>query len=121
LQSESRQRLDALLVQAQAEHPIADAGEHWDEDPFLLGVANGVIDLRDGSLRRGRPDDRITQHSSVAFDPNATCTRWLRFLGELFGDPEIVDYIHRAIGYSLTGDTREQCLFLCHGKGSNGK
>ena len=72
-------------------------------------------------LRRGHPDDRITEHSSVPFDPDGRCSRWLAFLDEVFGDAEIIDYIQRAVGYSLTGDTREQCLFLCHGKGSNGK
>jgi len=121
LQSESRQRLDSLLVQAQTEHPLADAGDRWDSDPLLFGVANGVVDLRTGVLRRGRPEDRITQHSVVRFDPDARCPRFLRFLDEVFGDSEIVDYIQRAIGYSLTGDTREQCLFLCYGTGSNGK
>ena len=37
------------------------------------------------------------------------------------GDPEMIRYGQRAVGYSLTGDTREQCLFLCYGEGANGK
>lgn len=120
--SESRQRLDAMLVQAQSEPPIADAGDRWDADPWLLGVANGVVDLRTGTLRAGSPDDRITLHTDVAFEPEAACPRWERFLDEVFaGDEELIRYIARAVGYSLTGDTSEQCLFTCHGSGSNGK
>jgi putative DNA primase/helicase len=120
--SENRQRLDALLAQAQTEPPISDAGEFWDRDPWLLGVANGVVDLRSGILRGGSPQDRITLHSDVPFEPDARCPRWLRFLDEIFGgDQELIDYIWRAVGYSLTGDTSEQCVFTCYGSGANGK
>lgn len=120
--TENRQRLEAMLVQSQAEPPIADAGDRWDDDPSLLGVANGVVDLRTGALRPGSPADRITLHTDVDFQPSASCGRWERFLDEVFaGDDELVDYIARAVGYSLTGDTSEQCLFTCYGTGSNGK
>jgi len=37
------------------------------------------------------------------------------------GNEELGAFIHRALGYSLTGETGEQCLFLCYGTGSNGK
>ena len=64
----------------------------------------------------------LTKSVWYDFDPSARCPRWLRFLDEVFkGDQDLVAFVQRAIGYSLTGDTREQCLFLCHGKGANGK
>ncbi len=111
-----------MLVAARSEAPIADAGDRWDLEPWLLGVANGVVDLRTGMLRAGRADDRITKSVDVAYDPEARCPRWERFLGEVFqGVEELIDYVWRAIGYSLTGDIREQCLFMCRGTGSNGK
>jgi putative DNA primase/helicase len=120
--SEHRQRLDAMLLQAQAEFPVADSGARWDRDPWLLGVANGVVDLRTGRLRPGQQEDRITLHSDVPFIVDARCQRWLRFLDEVFrGDKDLIDFIWRAVGYSLTGDTTEQCLFLGHGVGANGK
>ncbi len=120
--SENRQRIEAMLVAAQTEPPLADAGDRWDVDPWLLGVANGVVDLRTGTLRAGLPDDRITRHSDIAFNPDALCPRWRQFLDEVFAvDEELVGYIARAVGYSLTGHTSEQCLFTCYGTGSNGK
>jgi putative DNA primase/helicase len=119
--SESRGRLDALAYLAQAERPIADDGLAWDTDPMLLGVANGVVDLRTGEFRAGRRGDQITMSTAVAFDREATCPRWQRFLVEVFVHPELVTYIQRAIGYSLTGDVSEQCLFLGYGAGANGK
>jgi putative DNA primase/helicase len=58
----------------------------------------------------------------VVFEPDATCERWSRFLDEIFdGDAELISFVHRAVGYSLSGDTSEQCLFLAYGTGSNGK
>ncbi len=120
--SESRARLDALLALAQAETPIADAGDAWDLDPFLLCVPNGVIDLRTGQLRDGRPEDRLTMSAAVPFDPEARCPRWEQFLREIFGvDEAVMAFVQRALGYSLTGDTSEQCLFLLYGTGANGK
>ncbi|MCJ7510138.1 MAG: phage/plasmid primase, P4 family [Dehalococcoidia bacterium] len=122
ISSESRMRLEAMLALAQAERPIADSGDGWDADPWLLAVANGVVDLHTGALREGRPDDRITMHSPVPYDPEARCQRWLAFLREVFGDDdELLDFIWRACAYSLTGLTNEECHFLCFGSGCNGK
>ena len=98
------------------------SGDGWDADPWLVGVKNGVVDLRSGILRDGKPEDRITRHIEHDFDPQAQCPRWLRFMEEIFSsDAELIRYLHRAVGYSLTGITREQCLFVCYGIGANGK
>jgi putative DNA primase/helicase len=122
LRSESRYALQAAITLAQAEPSLAYDGAGWKVDPWPLGVANGVLDLRTGALRKGKPSDRITLHTIVPFDPWAQCPRWTQFLNEIFpGDAELIAFIQRAIGYSLTGDTTEQCLFLCYGAGANGK
>jgi putative DNA primase/helicase len=87
-----------------------------------LGAANGVVDLRTGQLRPAQPEDRITIHSPVLFDPRSRCPRFEQFLSEVFlGDAEMIGFIQRAVGYCLTGDVSEQCLFLCYGEGANGK
>jgi len=122
VRSESRQRLDACLALARSEHPMADSGMNWDADPNLLGVANGVVDLRTGILRSGHPGDRITMQIPVEYDLNAECPRWEKFLHQVFQcDAEMIGFIQRAVGYSLTCSVREQVLFLCYGIGSNGK
>lgn len=120
--SESLLRLEAMLTLARSEKPLADDGRNWNPDNWLMGTANGIVDLRTGKLRHGLPDDRITLHTNITFDPDAKCPRWERFLEEVFDrNSDLIGYIYRAVGYSLTGETSEQCFFCCHGEGANGK
>lgn len=122
LKCEARDRLRATEELARNEAPLSDAGDTWDGDPWLLGVDNGVVDLRTGQHRAGRPEDRLTMASPLAFDPTATCPRFERFMQEVFdGDPGLVAFVKRALGYSVCGRTTEQVLFLCYGTGANGK
>ena len=120
--SENRQRLEAMLALARRQIPITTAGDAWNRDALLLGVANGVVDLRDGRRRAGRPSELISFFSGVPFDATASCPRWERFLSEIFcGDDELIDWIWRLVGYLLSALTDEQCFFLCYGIGANGK
>jgi putative DNA primase/helicase len=120
--SEQTRSITACLTQAAATEPLADTGEGWDSDPYLFAVKNGIVELRTGKVRAGKQNDRITITSSVTYDSLAVCPRWEQFLHEVFnGDAELVQYVQRAVGYCLTGATSEQCLFLAHGDGSNGK
>lgn len=122
LNSESAPKLLAMLRLAESEYPLCDSGEGWDADPWLFGVANGVVDLRTGQLREGRQSDKITLHTDIPFEPSASCPRWEKFISQIFGDDQpVIGFVRRAVGYCLTGHTNEQCLFLCHGTGANGK
>lgn len=122
LKLERRDSLMAMLALARALKPIADAGDQWDTDPWLLNTPSGTVDLRTGDCRPGRPEDRLTMSTAVTYDPEAGCPRWELFISEIFaGDVELVTFTQRAIGYSVTGITSEQALFLLFGTGSNGK
>jgi len=93
-----------------------------DADPWLLATPNGVLDLKTGSLSPGKPAQCITRAMPYPYDADAECPRWESFLSEIFaGDDSLVAFVQRAIGYSLTGRTEEQCFFLCWGTGANGK
>lgn len=122
LSSESSGRLDAMLKLTRSMRPIAEAGNSWDRDPWLLGVPNGVIDLRTGVLRDGHQEDRVTLCAGVPFNPAAECPTWERVVSDIFNDDrELVAHVQKAFGYSLTGLTTEQCLWVLHGTGANGK
>lgn len=122
MQSENKNRIDSALSLAQGEPPISDSGLGWDSEPWLLGVANGIVNLRTGELREGRPEDHISRYSAIRFDPEARSPRFEQFIREIFADDcQLIAFMARAIGYTLTGLTNEQCLFCCYGSGANGK
>ena len=118
----SQNKISAALWLARSDPRIVIKREEIDVDNFLLGARNGVIDLRTGQRRDGQKGDFITKSCGCNYEPEATAPRWEAFLAEIFkGQTDLVDYIQRAMGYTLTGDTREQCLFFLYGAGANGK
>lgn len=120
LDSESSARIAAMLSLAQSLLPIAP--EALDADLDLFNCANGTLDLRTGALRPHDRRDRLTRLSPVRFDLDATCPRWDAFLLRVLGgNAQLVGFLQRAIGYSLTGHTSEQVLLLLYGIGANGK
>ena len=120
--SQALPRLKAMIELAQTEPGIPVRTTELDNNNYLLGVANGVINLETGALRVPRREDLITKRALVAYDPDAQAPLFLAFLDRIMGGNQaLVDFIHRAVGYSLTGITDEQCLFFLHGSGQNGK
>lgn len=120
--SDSEPRLRGAVTLAQTESAVIVPLDALDARPDLLAVANGVVDLATGKLRAARRDDLLTRGTQIAYDPDATCPRFERFLAEVFaGDLELVEFIQRFAGYCLTGHTREQMLAVFHGPGGNGK
>ncbi len=80
------------------------------------------MDLRTGELRPHDREDLITKLAPVSYDSEAKCETWRAFLDKIMdGNTDLIEYLKRAVGYSLTGDTTEQCLFILHGSGANGK
>lgn len=120
--SESSVSLHALLRLAESEPEIATTSDMLDADHWLFNVENGTVDLRTGTLRPHDRNDLITRLAPVTFDPDEEAPRWQQFLDDITNhNLELQVFLQRAIGYAMTGETREQCLFFCWGKGSNGK
>lgn len=112
------------MVAATAWQPQIAIGDptRFDANPWLLNVANGTIDLRTGQLSEHQREALITKNVPIRYDSDAQCPRWLQFLEEIFaGDQETIDFVQRAVGYSLTGENREHCCFVLWGTGANGK
>lgn len=120
--SASTRGLDNILREAATTPGINGNALEYDADPWLLNCPNGVVDLRSGDLLFHDPKYLITKLAPTDYDPEATCPRWDQFLAEVFnGDAHLVEYVRRALAYTLTGDTSWQCWFLLHGAGENGK
>lgn len=118
---QSDTRINACIRQAKARPQLAAKIEDFDSDPDVLNVANGVVDLRTGELVPHSPDRLMMLQSPVAYDMDAPCPKWEKFLDRVQPDPEVQAYLQRALGYSLTGSMAEQALFIHHGSGANGK
>lgn len=122
LASENAGRLAAMLKLAQTEPEIALTRAALDADPWLFNCLNGTVDLRTGELRPHSRDDLITRMAPARYDPDATFPLWERFLRDATGDDEeLIAFLARAAGYSLTGDCREEKLFFVHGPTNSGK
>ncbi len=117
---ESGSRQSALLEMAKCRVVVHNSD--LDQGRFLLNASNGTIDLKTGKVRNHSRSDLLTHDAAIQYDPNADCPTWKRFLADVFGgDTDLIEFVRRAVGYSLTGDVREQVLLICHGSGSNGK
>lgn len=120
--SQSRGKIEAAVKLAESEPSVSATSEDFDADPWLLNCANGTIDLRTGELRPHTRGDLLTRLAPVPYDPTAICPTWDAFLTHIMGgNADMLGFLQRAVGYSLTGSVQEQCLFFPYGGGANGK
>jgi putative DNA primase/helicase len=96
--------------------------EIFDNDITLLNLQNGYLDLETLALNPHDRDKYFLKISNATFSENATCPRWDKFLSEIFdNNQELISFIKKAVGYTLTGSTIEQVMFILYGDGRNGK
>lgn len=118
----SRSNKSKRAMIAELCHRVPILPEETDRDKFLLNVMNGYLDLTTGKISEHDPEKLMTKLVPVEYDPEAACPVWKNFLDTVFaGDADLIRYVQKAVGYSLTGDTSEQCVFFLYGTGSNGK
>ncbi len=112
--------INALLTEAAPR--VSCKTLDFDTDPWLLNCNNGTLDLRTGQLY---PHDRAQMISKVApfpYDKDANPQRWRMFIYQIVqSDVALYQFLQRSLGYSLSGSTREQSMFIMYGSGSNGK
>ncbi len=122
IQSEHVNRLRAMVELASTDPRVVASQDTFDTDPMALNVRNGTIDLNTGQRRPHGREDMCTKLIDIVYDPDASAAAWDQFLLDIMaGDTDMISFLRRAVGYSLTGDTGERVLFLLHGGGRNGK
>lgn len=110
------------MIELVRTHVSAVHKSEFNNQRMLLNLREGTVDLKTGTIRPHDRNDLLTKCQSVPWNPAAECKRWLQFLNEVFeGNQEVIDFIHRAVGYTLTGLTSEEVLFIGWGTGRNGK
>lgn len=122
LRLESNTRVKDVVERAQALPEIRTPFAAFDASPFLLNVENGTLDLKTGMLHAHCREDLLTQLTPITYDAAASAPRWSAFLRTIFReDEELMSYIQRVVGYSLTGVVAERAFFVLYGSGRNGK
>jgi putative DNA primase/helicase len=140
----SKATIEAMITLARKIPGVPISVTELDRNLWLLGVDNGVVDLRTGQLVHEAREDYVTKRCPIAHNADARAPRWEQFITEITGAPTpaehdangqiiratvgrftprpaLARYLQKALGYSLTGVTREQKFFLAIGPGSNGK
>jgi putative DNA primase/helicase len=122
IQSESARRRKALIEVASWIPELNIKTDNLDKDPWLFNAKNGTIDLRTGEVREQKPEDLITRMANVEYSKEADCPTWKKFVMEIMNyNHELIHFIQNAAGWSITGDTSEQTMFILFGSGANGK
>lgn len=121
LRSESTSRIEAMISLARSEPGIAVAPDAFDSDLWLLNCQNGTVDLRTGERREHRREDMLTKLAGADYDSDAEAPRFAAFMREVLVEDEMIGFVQRFAGYTLTGSTRERVVAILHGRGKNGK
>jgi len=114
----NRSRVQGAKYLLQSIVAVSLAG--FDNDPDLLNCRNGVVDLRTGKLTRHNTGQYYTHCATVDYVPDADYSQWVSWLVDAVGE-EDADWLQMAVGYSLTGHTREEVLFYLYGPPRAGK
>ncbi len=105
-------------------NPFAIEGNEFDHNPWLLGVQNGVVDLRSGELYPGEPGQLVSKQCSCDFIGLDACksSDWRQFLLDIYNDDEeMILFLQMLLGYGITGLTTEHVFPFFLGRGRNGK
>jgi putative DNA primase/helicase len=122
LRSTNLEKVRCGLELAKSIQGVTVAVSELDADPWLVGTPDGALDLRTGQPITPERRQLLTKSIGARFDAGTGCPLWLAFLDTVTGgDAELSAYLQAAVGYTLTGLCREQCLFFLHGNGQNGK
>ena len=122
MKSENFRRIIAVLGIMKMTESIRIKSDEMDLDNYLFNAEKLTLNLKTGECLEPDKNNLITKKSNFIYDKNAKCPTWEMFLMQIFNnDLDLIHFVQKAVGYSLSGDTSEQCLFILWGNGANGK
>lgn len=117
-----------LLMVRRIRNPLIALPKHLDKQHYVKACPNGVIDLRTGELRPGKPEEYILNSIATEYDPallqqKTPCPETQKFLlNSMDGNQELVDFIWRLLGYGLITERSDHIFTVFWGEhGRNGK
>lgn len=125
VQCEKNEHVTSAIKLASSDPRVVMPLEEFDKDVYLFNMLNGTYDLKNHMFLQHDRETMITRQVAYNYDKTATCTQFTNFLERIFRNQKekdnVIRYIQKAIGYTLTGEVSQQCIFLLYGSGSNGK
>lgn len=104
------------------QHHVAIGTDEFDKDGYLFNTQSGYIDLNNGMLMEHNKSKRMSRISFSEYNMKAEAPIWNNFLKETFqNNQDLISYVQRAVGYSMSADMSEQVMFILLGEGNNGK
>ncbi|MDJ0395457.1 phage/plasmid primase, P4 family [Rhodococcus sp. G-MC3] len=118
----SKNRIKAIPELALADSRIGVQTRSFDANPYVLNTPTGILDLRTGVETPHVRDAYLSKMTNVGYSDSVDAPEWRGFVSwAMGGDPAMVEFLQRSVGYALFGETQENVLFLLHGGGANGK
>lgn len=109
-------------LEKEEQHLVSVTPGALDRHREKLNTPSGIVDLKTLYVKPNDPNEYFTKSTGTKYSPEAKCPQWEKFIDDIMGgDRELVHYVQKAAGYSLSGFTDEQCAFFCYGTGRNGK
>lgn len=117
-----RSRSSKVNMINEIKHLVPVLHSQWDKEKMMLNTPSGYIDLTNGTLHDHDYKKMFTQETGVDYTEKVDCPLWIEFLNQTFqDDQELIHFIQKIVGYSLTGSNAEQVMFILFGNGRNGK
>src|SRR5262249_19825939 len=116
----SAKTVSAVERLASTDQRIAATIGQFDTDPWLLNTPAGTTNLHTGQCLPHEPTNYITKITGTTPDPVMPTPVWNQFLDRVTGgNVDLILFLRRMAGYSLTGSTQEHALFFLYGLGAN--
>ena len=118
----TRSKISNILKLSNSNKNLATASNEFDLIPELINFTNGTYNLETSVLQPHNPDDMLTKIINFDYDADAKCPHWLTFINRVVdNDQNIIEYLQKACGYSISGTVSEEKVFYVYGAGGNGK
>lgn len=120
--SRSNRKIKDALERAGKMRAIAKDYADFDRHDNLFHCSNGEFDLETGTLVEHSPAFLLTKGSKIKYDPTAMCPGFERYLHAVMGgNDNLIAYLRRCAGYTLTVSTGEAAMFILTGPSGTGK
>jgi len=119
---------NAIMNEAMELFYDGEFSKKLDENKYLLGFSNGVIDFKEKCFRVGSPYDYVSKNTGIPYleelseeAKNKIVPEIIQFMEQIFPVKELNEYMWDHLASSLIGTTENQTFNIYQGSGSNGK